>query len=64
LAAFRLGAGRTREGQELHPGVGVKMLVKNADKVSAGQPLAVLHHQQGHGLEEARMLLAKGILIS
>lgn len=64
LAAFRLGAGRTRAGQELHPGVGVKMLVKNADKVSAGQPLAVLHHQQGHGLEEARMLLAKGILIS
>ncbi len=64
LAAFRLGAGRSMAGEEIHPGVGIKLLAKKDDKVTKGQPLATLYHQQERGLEAAKTLAKQGFLIS
>lgn len=52
-AAFVLGAGRTRADQDVHPGVGLRLSRKPGEAVARGEPLAVLLHASGHGLDEA-----------
>ena len=42
-AARWLGAGRLHPNQHIDPAVGVELLVKTADPVTAGQPTAVIH---------------------
>ena len=51
-AAFRLGAGRARAEDAVHPGVGLRVLRKVGDMVAAGEPLVVLVHDD-LGLAEA-----------
>ncbi|MBF6172509.1 thymidine phosphorylase [Nocardia blacklockiae] len=43
LAAWRLGAGRARQGDPVQFGAGVEMHAKPGDAVTAGQPLFTLH---------------------
>jgi thymidine phosphorylase len=43
LAAWRLGAGRARQGDPVQFGAGVEMHAKPGDPVIAGQPLVTLH---------------------
>ncbi|MEV0252082.1 thymidine phosphorylase [Nocardia sp. NPDC050712] len=43
LAAWRLGAGRARQGDPVQFGAGVEMHAKPGDSVTAGQPLLTLH---------------------
>ncbi|MET8654160.1 thymidine phosphorylase [Nocardia aurea] len=43
IAAWRLGAGRVRQGEPVQFGAGVEMHAKPGDPVSAGQPLLTLH---------------------
>lgn len=43
LAAWRLGAGRARQGDPVQAGAGVEMHAKPGDSVAAGQPLLTLH---------------------
>ncbi|RMI31749.1 thymidine phosphorylase [Nocardia stercoris] len=43
LAAWRLGAGRARQGDPIQCGAGVEMHAKEGDPVTAGQPLFTLH---------------------
>ncbi|WP_216897595.1 thymidine phosphorylase [Nocardia alni] len=43
LAAWRLGAGRARQGEPIQFGAGVEMHAKPGDTVTAGQPLLTLH---------------------
>jgi thymidine phosphorylase len=59
-AAFRLGAGRTRAGDAIHPGVGVRVHVKVGDAVERGQPIYTLLHAE-EGLVPARALLGQGL---
>lgn len=47
IAAMRLGAGRTRKEDDIDPGVGIEVLAKVGDRVSAGDTLAVLTHRSG-----------------
>lgn len=51
-AAFVLGAGRARAADAIDPGVGLRVLRKVGDAVSAGEPLAVVVHR-GHRVGEA-----------
>jgi pyrimidine-nucleoside phosphorylase len=51
-AALALGAGRTRAGAEVHPGVGIVLARKRGEPVRRGEPLATLHHA-GRGREQA-----------
>ncbi|TDP39933.1 thymidine phosphorylase [Nocardia ignorata] len=43
LAAWRLGAGRARQGEQVQAGAGVEMHAKPGDSVAIGQPLFTLH---------------------
>lgn len=43
LAAWRLGAGRARQGESVQAGAGVEWFCRPGDTVQAGQPLFVLH---------------------
>jgi pyrimidine-nucleoside phosphorylase len=55
-ASMLLGAGRERAGDAVDHAVGIVMRVKPGDRVQAGDPLLVLHHRDGHGLEAAQSL--------
>jgi len=54
-AAFDLGAGRSRAGERVHFGVGLRVHAKVGDAVCVGQPLVTLVHDQ-KGLERAQEL--------
>ncbi|QMW68516.1 thymidine phosphorylase [Mumia sp. ZJ1417] len=43
LAAWRLGAGRSRPGESVQAGAGVELHVRPGDRVRTGQPLMTLH---------------------
>ncbi|MEU0545380.1 thymidine phosphorylase [Nocardia sp. NPDC005978] len=43
VAAWRLGAGRARQGDPVQLGAGIEMHLKPGDSVTAGQPLLTLH---------------------
>ncbi|TAH38227.1 MAG: thymidine phosphorylase [Planctomycetota bacterium] len=62
-AAFVLGAGRAREQDRVHPGVGVLVHAHRGDRVQRGQPLLTLVHDR-KGLEEARRLARDAVAIA
>jgi len=43
MAAWRLGAGRSRQGEAVQAGAGIEIHAKPGDVVSAGSPLYTLH---------------------
>jgi thymidine phosphorylase len=43
MAAWRLGAGRSRQGEAVQAGAGIEIHVKPGEVVSAGSPLYTLH---------------------
>ncbi|WP_406236594.1 thymidine phosphorylase [Nocardia sp. NBC_01009] len=43
IAAWRLGAGRARQGDPVQAGAGIEMHAKPGDSVTAGQPVLTLH---------------------
>lgn len=52
-AANILGAGRANVGDAIDPAVGVVLEAKPGARVTRGQPLAEIHHRNGHGVAEA-----------
>jgi thymidine phosphorylase len=61
-AAVLLGAGRQRQGEAVHPGVGLLLLAKEGERVEAGQPLIrVLHADVG--LDAALSLIGAAVEI-
>ena len=42
-AVVHLGGGRLREGDRVHPGVGLSDLIGLAEEIGAGVPLAMVH---------------------
>lgn len=57
IAAMELGAGRATKADEIDLAVGLELLAKPGDRVEQGQPLVLLHHRGGRGLESARRRL-------
>jgi thymidine phosphorylase len=53
FAALALGAGRLRKEDTIDPAVGLELLRKVGDTVGRGEPIAVLHHRDERGLDEA-----------
>jgi thymidine phosphorylase len=43
MAAWRLGAGRSRQGEAVQAGAGIEIHAKPGEVVSAGAPLYTLH---------------------
>jgi pyrimidine-nucleoside phosphorylase len=55
-ASNALGAGRNAVGESIDHAVGITLLAKPGDQVASGQPLLLLHHRDGRGLDEALAL--------
>jgi pyrimidine-nucleoside phosphorylase len=63
LSALVLGAGRLRKEDLIDPAVGLVLEKKVGDTVRAGEPLVLLHHRGGHGVDEARFRLLRAYTI-
>ena len=61
LAAWRLGAGRARQGEPVQAGAGVELHVRPGDQVRRGQPVLTLHTEEPARFQRARAALADGI---
>ncbi|WP_147129321.1 thymidine phosphorylase [Nocardia ninae] len=57
IAAWRLGAGRARQGDPVQAGAGIEMHAKPGDSVTAGQPLLTLHTDTPEAFAGARAAL-------
>ncbi len=62
-AAWRLGAGRARQGEQVQAGAGVRLLVRPGEAVRRGQPILILHTDDERRLGRARSALGGGIEI-
>ncbi|MET0930763.1 MAG: thymidine phosphorylase [Aeromicrobium sp.] len=60
VAAWRLGAGRSRPGEQVQAAAGVVMHAKPGDTVTAGQPLMTLHTDTPERFERAVAALDGG----
>ncbi|MFC6009546.1 thymidine phosphorylase [Nocardia lasii] len=63
IAAWRLGAGRARQGEKVQAGAGIEMHAKPGDTVVAGQPLLTLHTDTPEAFEGALAALADAITV-
>ncbi|MET8775544.1 thymidine phosphorylase [Nocardia sp. NPDC004654] len=63
VAAWRLGAGRARQGDRVQFGAGIEMHAKPGDPVVAGQPLLTLHTDTPDAIPGAVAALADSITI-
>ncbi|GAB3091111.1 thymidine phosphorylase [Isoptericola nanjingensis] len=57
IAAWRLGAGRSRREDPVQAGAGVELHAKPGDEVAAGQPLLTLHTDTPERFDRARAAL-------
>jgi thymidine phosphorylase len=64
LAAWRLGAGRTRKEDPVQPAAGVQLLAKPGDTVVEGQDLLRLHTDEPERFERALGALSGGVVVS
>jgi thymidine phosphorylase len=60
LAARRLGAGRSRPGEPVQPGAGIRIHRRPGEPVAAGEPLFTLHTDTPERFEAALAELAGG----
>ncbi|MEV4129816.1 thymidine phosphorylase [Nocardia sp. NPDC049707] len=64
IAAWRLGAGRARQGDPVQFGAGIEMHTKPGDSVSTGQPLLTLHTDTPEALPGALAALETSCTIA
>ena len=62
-ASVVLGGGRSKAIDPIHYGVGMMVDCKVGDRVKAGQTLMRIYHHDGHGLDEARVLIEQAYQI-
>ena len=60
VAAWRLGAGRSRPGEQVQAAAGVVMHAKPGDTVTEGQPLLTLHTDTPERFDRAIAALEGG----
>ncbi|MGW5148832.1 thymidine phosphorylase [Rhodococcus koreensis] len=59
LAAWRLGAGRARQGEPVQAGAGIELHAKPGETVSVGTPLVTLHTDTPERLAAAKAALSE-----
>jgi len=64
IAAWRLGAGRARQGDAVQAGAGVSWHARPGDAVRGGQPLLTLHTDTPQALPAARDALTDAVTIA
>ena len=64
VSAWRLGAGRSRQGENVQAGAGIEIHAKPGEEIKAGQPLFTLHTDEPARFERALEALAGAVRIS
>jgi len=64
ISAWRLGAGRSRQGEQVQAGAGIEIHAKPGEEIKAGQPLFTLHTDEPARFERALEALAGAVRIS
>jgi thymidine phosphorylase len=64
VSAWRLGAGRERQGEKVQTGAGIEIHAKPGDLISAGAPLFTLHTDEGARFVRAKEALHGAVTIS
>jgi thymidine phosphorylase len=63
IAAWRLGAGRSKQGEQVQAGAGIEMHAKPGDYIEAGAPLFTLHTDEAPRFERALDILEGAVNI-
>jgi len=63
VSAWRLGAGRSKQGEKVQAGAGVEMHAKPGDYIKKGEPLLTLHTDEPARFERAIEILTGAIVI-
>jgi thymidine phosphorylase len=64
VSAWRLGAGRSRQGEKVQAGAGIEIHAKPGQEIKAGQPLFTLHTDEAARFERALEVLDGAVRIS
>ncbi len=64
VSAWRLGAGRERQGEKVQAGAGIELHAKPGEKISAGAPLFTLHTDDSSRFARAEEALLGAVSIS
>ncbi len=63
VSAWRLGAGRSKQGEQVQAGAGIEMHAKPGDYIKAGAPLFTLHTDEAPRFERALEILDGAVSI-
>ena len=63
VSAWRLGAGRSKQGEKVQAGAGVEMHAKPGDYIKKGEPLLTLHTDEPARFDRAIEILTGAIVI-
>ena len=64
ISAWRLGAGRSRQGEAVQAGAGIEIHAKPGEQIQAGTPLFTLHTDEAPRFERALAALEGAVRIS
>ena len=64
VSAWRLGAGRERQGEKVQAGAGIEIHAKPGEKIEAGAPLFTLHTDETERFARAHEALHGAVMIS
>ena len=64
ISAWRLGAGRSRQGEAVQAGAGIEIHAKPGEQIKAGDPLFTLHTDESPRFERALEVLPGAVRIS
>ena len=64
ISAWRLGAGRSRQGEAVQAGAGIEIHAKPGEQVKAGDPIFTLHTDESPRFERALEVLKGAVRIS
>ena len=64
ISAWRLGAGRARQGESVQAGAGIEIHAKPGEKIAAGAPLFTLHTDEPERFARAKEALDGAVTIS
>ena len=63
-AAVALGAGRATLDDRIDPGVGITVVAPPGTRVKSGDPVLLLHHRAGRGLDDALPLIEEAVQVA
>jgi thymidine phosphorylase len=63
VSAWRLGAGRSKQGEQVQAGAGIEMHAKPGDYIEAGAPLFTLHTDEAPRFARALEILEGAVSI-